>query len=39
MEANHPSEELVVRAGVPSREVTRMLLNGLADVAFSPGLA
>lgn len=39
MDANHPSEELMVRAGVPSREATRMLLNGLAEVAFSTGVA
>lgn len=39
MDANHPSEELVVRAGVPSREATRMLLDGLAEVAFPTGLA
>jgi len=39
MEANHPSEELVVRAGVPSREATRMLLDGLADMVLPPGLA
>lgn len=39
MEANHPSEALRVRAGIPSREATRMLLNGLAEVAFPSGLA
>jgi hypothetical protein len=39
MDANHPSEELIARAGIPSREATRMLLNGLAEVAFPPGLA
>ena len=39
MEANHPSEELVVRAGVPSREATRMLLDGLDDMVLPPALA
>lgn len=39
VEASLPSEELVVRAGIPSREAARMLLGGLAEVVQRPGLA
>ncbi|MFP2905744.1 hypothetical protein ACLESD_11945 [Pyxidicoccus sp. 3LFB2] len=39
VEASHHSEELVVRAGLPSREAARKLLDGLAEVVRRPALA